>query len=174
MDMGKEGNVCSSCKSKSSKKWHPIPVSDGSHSLNQSQSQPLSQGVVCNDCSSSASDLAQLKSGEAVDASTESIGSEDIRYEVEFYSHQEEESQSNPPADFETTTDVTETDQVGQSGTTVGTKKGGKRKKGAKRGAQGQGTGAAGKGRSRRAIFKRCVSTESGLEEELSLPVESL
>ena len=56
---------------------------------------------MCNDCSTSASDLAQLKSGEAVDASTESIVGEDIRYEVEFYSHQEEESQSNPPADFE-------------------------------------------------------------------------
>lgn len=154
MDMGKEGNVCSSCKSKSSKKWHPIPVSDGSQSANQS----LSQGVVCNDCSTSASDLAQLKSGEAVDASTESIASEDIRYEVEFYSHQEEESQSNPPAEFETTTDVTETDQAGQPGATGGVKKGGKKKKGGKRGGQGQGTGVAGKGRSRRAIFKRCVS----------------
>ena len=140
------GNVCSSCKCKSSKKWHPIQNTDGDGII----------GVYCNDCSPLASDLAQLKSGEAVDNLTESIASEDIKYEVEFYSHQEEESQSNHANDLDTNLDAVE---PGHS-TTGGTKKGGKRKKGKRggfRGGQGQFT-VAGKGKGRRSIFKQCVS----------------
>lgn len=144
------GNVCSSCKCRSSKKWHSVPATDGS---------PIGS-VLCNNCSSSASDLAQLKLGEAVDNLAESIASEDIKYEVEFYSHQEEESQSNPAIDLDFIPDANEGTGPGST-SAAGIKRSGKRKKGKRggfRGGQGQNTGPAGKGKSRRSIFKQCVS----------------
>lgn len=137
-------NVCSQCKCRSSKKWHTVPAMDGNPAT-----------TLCNDCSSSASDLAQLKSGEAVDNSTESVASEELKYEVEFFSHQEEESQSNPAIDMDIVAD-----EPGQS-TSTAPKKGGKKRKGKRggfRGVQSQAAGVVGKGKSRRSIFKQVVS----------------